>query len=87
MYHVALRNNKTGEVRMCPQKSGWDDIHAYLWAEGSLACDCNRAIEFEYAHSGNRDACRECGDTQYTALYAMLPSGNKIRIDSESKGG
>ena len=87
-YDVALRKNDTGEVRICRQNIDWDTSndcgHVYYWTEGNFGCDCNRELTFLRA-GGETPALDdvECGESRFTALYALLPDGRKVMLDDE----
>ena len=76
MYKVAIRKNATGEIRIVPFDHG--DFSLYMWTDGNWACNCNRADFF-----GDEDA-GHCGSTRFTALYAELPDGTKVKLDDEA---
>ncbi len=54
MYTVAIRNNETGEIRMCAQDLERGAGSDFWWTDGNMACDCNRALTF--ARVGNENA-------------------------------
>jgi len=87
-YHVALRLNSTGEIRMCEVSWPWREGDLVWWTDGNFGCDCNR--ELEWIRAGGREPTDDewedsarCGETKYTALYAELPDGTRITLDSE----
>lgn len=82
-YHVAIRNNETGEVRMYRHDLAWDD-DLYQWTEGNYGCDCNRRL-FWYRANGDEAEEIICGETAFSALYAELPDGTRIEIDSPAE--
>lgn len=87
-YHVAIRNNATGEVRMYRNDLAWDEASMYQWTDGNYGCDCNRTL-FWYRAAGDEAEGWKCGDTGFSALYAELPDGTRIPIDEspERRGG
>ena len=92
-YHVALRNNVTGETRLFRYDMEWDDDE-FMWTEGNYGCDCNRHLAFLRAGGPGpaddpywNNAERECGDSKYSALYAELPDGQRIGLDTLRTGG
>lgn len=91
-YHVAIRDNRTGEVRLYREDMEWDEHDHFSWTENNYSCDCNRHLFFLRAngpgpaddpHWNNAD--RECGEELYTALYAELPTGERIELDLPSR--
>jgi hypothetical protein len=64
-YRVTLRNNETGESRVCVRSGAWDDVADYLWRDGNYACDCNRALFFARA-GGEEDPEVKCGTSLFT---------------------
>lgn len=83
MYKVSIRKNQTGEIRMCEQPYEFNDASEFWWTEGNMSCDCNRHLEFERA--GGFDPgidSRRCSENLYSALYALLPDGTKIKLDA-----
>lgn len=83
-HKVLLRNNVTGEERFIDSDSEWEDVHGFLWTEGNFACDCNRHLDFERAGGREPDSGEVgCGDERYTAVYALLPDGEKVFLDGE----
>lgn len=87
-YRVALRKNSTGEIRMVPIDWDWirdGDDDLYWWTDGNYGCDCNRFLCFERADGTEPDfKDAECGEAAYTALYAELPDGTRVKIDGDS---
>jgi len=75
-YTVTIRDNTTGETRVCPMECEWHEHSVFWWTEGNFSCDCNRRIVFD----GDVDAA-ECGHTRFSALYAELEDGSKIELD------
>lgn len=84
MYKVAIRNEETGEIRVCEMAGEWvgDDYgpSEYWWTEGNFSCDCNRGLVYDSNGSDSK-----CGTEKYTALYAELPDGTKIPLDEEPR--
>ncbi len=81
MYMVAIKNNDTGEVRLCKQDIGWNgEGSEFWWTEGNMACDCNRHNEFLRAN-GEEETDVECDMIRYSALYAELEDGTRIKLD------
>lgn len=87
-YKVAIRKNETGEVRIRTiegldwhKADGGDDM--YWWTEGNFGCDCNRELEFERAGGNDPNLGTKCGDERYSVLYAELPDGTRIEIDTD----
>lgn len=72
-YMVAIRKNSTGEIRMSEQRVDWDDGSVYWWTEGNMGCDCNRDAKFKRAGDEEEDRDAACGDSAYSALYAIVP--------------
>ncbi len=83
MYHVAVRNNETKEVRMYSHDDDWEEHSDYIWAEGNYSCDCNRAIFFAEVNNEDTEHAVDlpCGDEKYSCLYAQLEDGTKITLD------
>jgi hypothetical protein len=82
-YSVAIRRNDTGEIRISRHDYEWDtDGSDYLWTEGNFSCDCNRYLFFQRA-AGEDEGEHSCGDSLYTVLYAELPTGERIPIDTD----
>lgn len=86
-YKVAIRKNETGEIRLYVQSEcgPWGDLSKYFWTDGNFGCDCNRADCFRDAGGEEPNEQEECGETRYTALYAELPSGERIKLDEVSE--
>lgn len=84
-YKVALRKNSmstgvlTGEVKLVTIDEAWDESQEYLWIDGNWSCDCNRAAFF------GEETDWPCGETCFTALYAELPDGRKIKLDNDAR--
>ena len=76
---MAIKKNKTGEIKMCRQQGAWDIGCVFLWTEGAMSCDCNRHIEFHRDESRSSDI--ECSDDLYSVLYAEFDDGTKIDLD------
>ncbi len=82
MYKVAIRDNATGEIRLCSQDLEWGP-DKFWWLEGNMSCDCNRKAQFNIAGDAIPDAEPPCGEGMYTALYAELPNGTKILLEAD----
>ncbi len=86
MYKVAIRENATGEIRLCEQDLEWQDHSDFWWTEGNMACDCNRSVEFAEAGGEGEEIESAvdipCTDGLYTALYAELEDGTKVELES-----
>jgi uncharacterized protein len=81
-YSVLLRDNTTGEVREYHSESDWDpEISDYVWIDGNYACDCNRALFFARAAGEDEPENSPCGVERFTALFAILPDGRRIKLD------
>ena len=89
-YVVAIRKNATGEVRRRIVDLEWQNDVSW-WVDGNMSCDCNRRLEWLRAggpgpaddpHWNNVD--HDCGDSEYSALYAELPDGTRAPLDPES---
>jgi len=81
-YKVVIRDNKTGEVRICHQDLEWLENSDFWWTEGNMACDCNRHLEFVRAKGEPEEEGFPCGDTRYSALYAEPEDGTKVTLDN-----
>jgi hypothetical protein len=84
MYKVAIRNNKTKEIRLCDSGSSWNEHSDFWWLEGNMSCDCNRHLLFERA--GGREPELEeckCSDGMYSVLYAEMPDGTRIVLEGD----
>lgn len=88
-YSVFIRCNATGEVRESKQELDWGESTEFWWTDGNMGCDCNRELEFVRAggpgpsHDPHwNDLQTECGDSRYSALYAILPDGTRVQLDS-----
>ena len=75
-YKVAIRKNETGEIRMYHANEEWHSASHFMWVDGNYACDCNRALFFN-----GEDGDYPCGETLFTALYAEMGDGKKIKLD------
>lgn len=83
MYQVAIKNNETGEIRLCNINLEWLEHSDFWWTEGNMACDCNRSQEF--ARAGNEsDPNVDCNvdENKYSVLYALLTDGKKINLEN-----
>ena len=80
-YKVAIRNNATGEVRLCGYDLEWQDHSEYWHTDGNEGCDCNA----KHAFDGDRlcQSDNPCGHTAYSILYAILPSGESVPLEEE----
>ena len=76
-FQIAIRNNATGEVRLCNWDGEWDYVAEYDWTDGNNGCDCNLAGNF---HSDGEEFVETCGETAYTPLYALLPNGSRVEL-------
>ncbi len=79
-YKVLLRDNETGEERFFEYNMPWEDHSNHMWTEGNYACDCNRHLFFWRA-VGKEPLDIDCGESKYSALYALLPDGTKYELD------
>jgi hypothetical protein len=77
MYKVMLKNNETSEQRTIPMNLDWHEASEFWWTEGNMACDCNRHDIFNDAQDDGID----CGDYKYTAICAILDTGERIALD------
>lgn len=94
-YKVAIRKNATGEVRVREYAYDWfkdaarseESSDMFWWTEGNFGCDCNRYLEFERAGGNepdmNDESRGQCGMEAYSVLYADLPDGTRIKIDTD----
>ena len=80
MYYVAIRNNKTREIRLRQENLEWDEYSHFWWTEGNMSCDCNRELEFERAIRNEPYHDTKCGEKRYSVLYAVV-DGTKIPVD------
>lgn len=69
MYIVALKNNKTGEVREITFNQEWND---FAWMEGSYSCDCNRQLFFARAKAEEENWEAPCGETQFSIEFVKI---------------
>ena len=85
MTHILLRNNRTGETRWYDDEMDWSDGSMYLWTEGNYGCDCNRHLFFERAAGIGDDEGEDvgCSEVLYTAVEAVLPTGEVIPLDDQ----
>ena len=80
--NIAIRNNKTGEVRVHrdPDATWWSHSE-FAWTEGNFGCDCNRHLVFLWA-AGEDEADEAesvpCGHELYTVLW-VEPRGDGKR--------
>lgn len=82
MYSVAIKNNATGEIRLCDQNHEWNgEGSEFWWTEGNMSCDCNRHSEFERAGGNEHPDQIECDDTKYSILYFIV-NGKKIKVNN-----
>lgn len=78
-YQVAIKNNETGEVRICMEEGEWAAADEFWWTEGNMACDCNREGCWRRA-GGETDldiTKMQCGSDRFTLEYIELPDGNR----------
>lgn len=82
MYKIAIRNNKTGEVRIAVMDVEWWEHSFFWWTEGNMCCDCNRHLEFGRVE--DPEFCEDipCSEERYTVLYAELGNGERIPLDT-----
>jgi hypothetical protein len=97
-YTVAIRKNATGEVRMYQCDFDWDKggghTDLFWWTDGNFGCDCNRHLSWLRAGGPGppedphwNKAEHKCGGTAYSVLYAALPDGSQVEIDSPANSG
>ena len=77
-----IRNNETLEIR---EYHSWtifdpedgDAPSDYMWSDGNYACDCNRALHFEYAVGAKYDEVKEinCGQEKFSVNVANAKTG------------
>lgn len=95
-YQVLLRHNPTGNSVLCDVKWDWERPSTYSpykmindlwwWTEGNFGCDCNRFAEYLRAWGVPEEGIPdewECGDSEYTALKAILPDGREYELDKK----
>src|SRR6185369_9384398 len=61
-YHIAIRRNVDGLVRMYRHDMTWDECSAFSWLENNYSCDCNRYLFFQRAEDDPEDDARGCGE-------------------------
>lgn len=85
-YQVAILHVASGEVRMDQINLNWNN-DVFWWTEGNMSCDCNLHREWHRAggpgpaddpHWNNLSI--DCSDGLYRALYALLPSGERVEL-------
>ncbi len=81
MYKVAIKELATGETRICAMTVPWNDHSEWWWTEGNFGCDCNRQATFK-GDEEYIDAECNIADNKYLVLYAELPDGTRIAIDT-----
>jgi hypothetical protein len=89
-YKVAIRKNETGEIRFYEVEFEWHKPDGYTdlfwWQEGNFSCDCNRERAWNSQElEGEPYQEYECGDSRFSALYAILENGEEILIDEINK--
>lgn len=89
---VLIRHNPTGEERWYTDE--WSFNHPketreeslflgeFVWTDGNFSCDCNRALLFARAEGQPDPDNRECGDSEYTAVKAVLDDGTEVELDA-----
>ncbi|TWB15579.1 hypothetical protein [Nitrospirillum bahiense] len=81
-YTVVMRENQTGETRLCLLDDiDWGEHSVYWWTDGNFGCDCNRRWEFQRAGGEAEDAASPCGHGAYTAVEAILLDGTRVPLD------
>lgn len=63
----------------------WQTAYSFIWEDGNYACDCNRALFFERAKTGDQDAWPEtpCGNSLYRLDKLVVRETGEI-VYSES---
>ena len=77
-YNVIMTDNESGETKSCRLDLPWEDGSAYWWREGNYSCDCNRVSVFYPNLDEEPD---ECTESKFTVHFAVLDSGECIKID------
>lgn len=65
----------------------WQSAYSFIWEDGNYSCDCNRALFFERAKIGDKDAWPEvpCGHELYRLDKLVVRETGEI-VYSEKKG-
>lgn len=81
-YLVKIRNNKTGEIRLCKfMDYDWDETQLFWWKEGNGRCDCNRSICFHNDNDIETPCELYLKDQTFHVLCAVLEDGTEVPID------
>lgn len=66
-------------------QDSWQSTYSFIWEEGNFACDCNRALFFERAKTGDQAAWPEtpCGNDLYKLDKLVVRETGEI-VYSES---
>jgi hypothetical protein len=83
MYQVAIKNNSTGEIRLCSQDLDWDESSFFWWTQGNMGCDCNRELEFYRARGVELEEVW-CGEGRYSVCFVLV-DGKKILLEDNRK--
>jgi hypothetical protein len=88
-YSVAIRNNRTGEIKICKALEYWDPRYCKeLWLEGPNKCDCFRSACFD--HAGEDPPFEvdindyECGLEAFAAMYVVFENGMRLILEEDS---
>ena len=81
MVSVEIHKKATGEVMYWPMDYEWDGGYEYMWSLGNYACDCNRALFFQYATGATPETAKwgPCSEGEYSVR--IKDSGGKIVYD------
>ena len=84
-YRVAIRNNKTQEVRMREIDMPWGEGSLFWWTDGNFGCGCNRELEWRRAKekSVELESGEYCSNGRFSVLYAELSDGTIEKIDED----
>lgn len=67
-FEVTIIRNSDGATVVYIDEADWGEGSEFYWNEGSMACDCNRAVEFHRARGEeipDRDGTT-CGDHRFS---------------------
>ncbi len=67
-YYVQLFDTKKRKKAWVRQRGAYDEAAEYLWEDGNYACDCNRALLFNWALGRPGYVNQRCGSRRYEVL-------------------
>lgn len=74
---VEIRRNSDNVIsKRIWENFEWHNGSTYWWSEGNMACDCNRALEFDRGVGTDEADEYKCGDGKYSVRITNSDTGN-----------